>query len=118
MAKSTKKTTKNVVDSMGVLNNANMVHALSYFPFFIWPVAMYFLGKSDKKKAMHHIKYALLIAVAVCVLYIPLDAFFDKLVSYAYIIWSGYLAFKAYSGDTVKIDFLDTVEEKIAEKIK
>lgn len=63
MAKQAKKTTKQIVDSVGVLDNANMVHALSYIPFFIGPVLMYFLGKSDKKKAMHHIKYAFLIAV-------------------------------------------------------
>ena len=79
---------------------------------------MYFLGNTDKKLALHHIKYAVLIAIAVCVLYIPLDSFFDRLISYAYIIWSGYLAWKAYKGESVRIEILDTVEEKIAEKIK
>jgi len=118
MVKATKKTTKQVVNSMGVLENENMVHALAYFPFFIGPIAMYFLGKTNKKKAMHHIKYAALIAVAVFVLFILLNEFFSKLVSLVYLVGSAYLAWKAYSGEKVTIDILDTVEEKIAEKVK
>jgi len=43
MPKATKKTTKQIVDSVGVLENANTVHALAYFPFFIGPIAMFFL---------------------------------------------------------------------------
>ena len=116
--KKTTKTTKQIVDSVGVLEDANLVHALSYFPFFIGPVAMYFLGKTDKKKAMHHIKYALLIAIAVCVLFFILNGFVSRLVSLAYLTGSAYLAWKAYNWEEVTIEILDTVEEKIAEKVK
>ncbi len=35
MAKQAKKTTKQIVDSVGVLDDANMVHALSYVPYFV-----------------------------------------------------------------------------------
>ena len=46
MTKQAKKSTKKIVESVGVLENANMVHALAYFPYFVGPIAMYFLGKS------------------------------------------------------------------------
>lgn len=118
MPKQTKKTAKQIADSVGVLDNANMVHALSYFPFFIGPVAMYFLGNTNKKKAMHHITYAFLIACGVTILFILLNEFFSRLVTLAYLIGSGYLAWKAYSGEEISIEILDTVEGKIAEKVK
>lgn len=71
MAKTTKKaapkktTTKKAAAPVDVpfLENPNIVHALSYFPYFIGAVAMFFLGRSDKKAAMHHIKYSGLLAV-------------------------------------------------------
>jgi len=118
MPKTTKKTSKDVVNSMWVLNDANMVHALSYFPFFIGPVAMYFLWKTDKNKALHHIKYALLMAIAVVVLFMILNWFASRVVTLAYLAASGYFAFKAYNGEVVKVEIFDTVEDKISKTIK
>lgn len=45
MAKTAKKTTakKAAAKSTDFLENANIVHALSYFPYFIGAAAMYFL---------------------------------------------------------------------------
>lgn len=70
MAKATKKTTvkKTAGNTSDFLENANIVHALSYFPYFIGAVAMYFLGKTDKKATMHHIKYSALLAAGVVIL--------------------------------------------------
>jgi len=118
MPKTTKKTSKDVVNAVWILEHPNTVHALSYFPFFIWPIAMYFLGKTDKKKAMHHIKYALLIAVAVSILYMLLNGFVSRILSIVYVVWSGYLAYKAYIWEAVKIEILDSVEEKITQTVK
>jgi len=118
MPKATKKTAKDVVNAAWVLEDANIVHALTYFPFFIGPIAMYILGKTDKKKAMHHIKYALLMATAVCLLFFVLNGFVSQILSITYIVASGYLAFKAYKGEDVQIEILDTVEDKISKTIK
>jgi len=118
MAKATKKTSKQIVDSVGILWEANVVHALSYFPFFIWPVAMYFLGKTDKKKAMHHIKYALLMAVGVVILFMLLNGFVSRVVSLVYLAASAYFAYKAYMGEEVQVEIFDTVEDKIAQTMK
>lgn len=76
MAKATKKvTTKKSTTTKqqgSFLENPSIVHACIYFPFFIGPIAMYFLGNTDKKKAMHHIKYSVLMAIAATVLIILL----------------------------------------------
>ncbi len=118
MAKQAKKSAKKIVESVGVLQNANIVHALSYLPFFVGAVSMYFLGKTDKKAAMHHIKYSVLMAVIVIIAYIPLDMFFDRLLSLAYVGVSAFFAYKAYMGEEVKVEIFDTIEDKISEKIK
>ena len=68
MVKAVKKpSTKKVVSPTSILEKPNMVHAMAYFPYLIGPIAMYFLGQTDKKAAMHHIKYAVIIAVFVIV---------------------------------------------------
>ena len=121
MAKATKKPAAKKAASAksgNILENANIVHALSYVPYFIGAVAMYFLGESDKKAAMHHIKYSALIAAAVIILTFVLNGFFIQILALAYLAGSAYLAWKAYNGEDVTIEILDTVEDKIAEKVK
>jgi len=119
MPKQAKKTTKQVVDSLWILDNANVVHTLSYIPYLVGPVAMYFLGKTDKKKTMHHISYSAIIAVAAIISGILLaGSFLGKFIVPIYFIGSGYLAWKAYNGEEVKIDLLDTVEDKISGSVK
>jgi len=116
--KTTKKTVKDIKLAVWVLDNENLVHALSYFPFFIGPIAMYFLGNTNNVLKMHHIKYALLMAVAVLVLFMILNWFASRVVTLAYIVASGYFAFKAYNGEIVKVEIFDTVEDKISKTIK
>ncbi len=116
MVKETKKTPANAATG-SILEQANIVHALSYIPYFIGPVLMFFLAKSDKKASMHHVKYSALIAIAAVVLFILLRGFFANLVNVLYIVGSGYLAWKAYSGEEVKLEILDSVEEKISETV-
>jgi uncharacterized membrane protein len=122
MAKATKKpTTKKVVvenADVSILMKQNIVHALAYVPYFIGAVAMFFLGKTNKDAAMHHIKYSALLAAAVIILSFVLNGFFIQLLALIYLVGSGYLAWKAYKGEDVKIEILDTVEDKIAKSVK
>lgn len=121
MAKATKKTATKKTAATGstnILENANIVHALSYVPYLLGAVAMYFLWKSDKKATMHHIKYSVLIAIAVIILSFVLNGFFMRLVALAYLAWSAYLAWKAYNGEEINVEFLDTIEDTIAKKVK
>lgn len=122
MAKTVKKTTaKKGAASKAYstpLENPSIVHALAYFPYFIGAVAMYFFGDSDKKAALHHIKYSFILSVAVLILLLILNSFFMSIVSLVYIGASIYLAFKAYKGEEVKLEILDTIEDKISETVK
>ena len=79
---------------------------------------MYFLGQSDKARAMHHIKYSALLAVGALVLFFVLNGFFANVVNIAYVAGSAFLAWKAYNGEEVNIEILDAVEGKISEKVK
>jgi uncharacterized membrane protein len=121
MVKATKKTAPKKaapVSPADLLENANIVHALAYVPYLIGAVAMYFLGKSDKKSAMHHITYSALIAAAVMLLTFVLNGFFIQILALVYLVSSAYFGWKAYNGEDVTIEILDTVEDKIAEKMK
>ena len=125
MAKTTKKATKSpskkavAKKEVTFLENANIVHALAYFPYLIGAISMYFLGKTNKKAAMHHIKYSAMLALVALVLIVLLRGFFAQIVSLAYLVLSGFFAWKAYNGEEVKVEILDTIEGKISEiKIK
>ncbi len=120
-----KKTTKKSSASaskdsnfLGFLYDAHKVHALAYFPYLIGPIVAYFFGNTDKKKAMHHIKYAALMAVGAIILIIVLNSFFAGIVNFGYWGISMYFAFKAYKGEKVQVEILDTIEDKISEKVK
>ena len=71
MSQSDKKVSS-PVSTPSILDQANMVHAMAYFPYFIGAVAMYFLGNTDKKQAMHHIKYSAMIAFVAMILIVIL----------------------------------------------
>lgn len=58
-------------------------------------------------------KYSAMMAVIVVVLSLLLRDFFASIVTLAYLIVSGILAYKAYSGSEIKIAVLDSVEEQI-----
>lgn len=100
------------------LENANIVHALAYFPYFIGAIAMFFLGKTDKKALLHHVKYSLILAFAAFVLFVILNGFFANVVNIAYICFSVYLAYKAYNGEEVNVEILDKVEEEFNKRMK
>ena len=101
-----------------ILTNQNAVHALTYVPYFVGPIVMYFLAKTDKKALMHHVNYSLLMAVGAAVLFFLLKGFFANVVNIAYLVASWYFAFKAYSGETVQVEIFDTIEGKISETVK
>lgn len=89
MSKSEKKAP--VESQKNILDQANLVHALSYIPFFLGPIAMYFLANTDKKQALHHIKYSLMLAIGATLLLIVLDDFFGYVFNMAYVGTSLYL---------------------------
>jgi uncharacterized membrane protein len=117
--KATPKTKVSASAATSFLENANTVHAIAYVPYLIGAIAMYFLGKSDKKAAMHHIIYSAILAVVAIVLWLLLLwSFLGVFIGPVYIIGSFYLAWKAYNGEDVTVEILDTIEGKITEKIK
>jgi len=120
MTKAAKKvTTKVVVEQPSILERPNLVHAMAYFPYLIGAIAMYFLGQTDKKAAMHHIKYSVIMAIIVIIAGLLLvGSLLWKFIAPAYIIGSAFLAWKAYNGEEVHIEILDTIEDKIAENVK
>jgi len=120
MAKTSKKTTKEKVKSVAsgsILEEQNLMHAASYFPYLIGAIFVFFLWKSDKKKALHHVKYSAILAIGAIILVILLKGFFASVVNFAYIGISIFLAFKAYKWEKVTVEILDTIEEKISEKV-
>ena len=117
MSKSDKKGAS-LSTTASILDQANMVHALAYIPYFIGAVAMYFLGNTDKKQAMHHIKYSAMIAGVAMILILVLKGFFGMVVSVAYLVISALFAYKAYRGEKVEVEILDVIEDKISEKIQ
>jgi len=120
MPKTTKKTqSKAHIDAwISMLEKQNIVHALAYVPYFIWAIAMLVLWKTNKQAAMHHIKYSALIALAVFILFVILNGFVAMLVNIAYLVVSGLFAIKAYNWEEIKVEILDTVEDKILKTIK
>lgn len=117
MSKTDKKTAT-PGNTPSILDQANMVHALAYIPYFIGAVAMYFLGNTDKKQALHHIKYSAMIAFVAMILIVILKGFFGMVVNIAYLVISALFAYKAYKGEKVEVEILDVIEDKISEKIQ
>lgn len=115
--KQAKKSVETLASSTSILENKNIVNALAYFPYFIGAVLMYFLA-ADKKSAMHHIKYSALMATIVVIVLFIVNPFVGKIVCLAYLGVSAFFAFKAYKGQEVKVEILDTVESKISETLK
>ena len=113
---------ENQNSSVSILDKPNVVHSLSYIPYGIGAILMYFLWNTDKKKAMIHIKYSAYMAIIIIVLLILLKGFFAALLSLIYLGISWVLAYKAYNGELIQIEILDTLEDKvthtIGEKIK
>lgn len=102
-----------------MLEQENIVHALSYFPYGIGAIAMFFLGMSDKKKALQHIKYSWVLAVVAIIWHIFLTgSILGWIIFPAYILVSWYLALKAYNGEKIQIDMIDSLEDKVQEKMK
>lgn len=101
-----------------ILSQESTTHSLTYIPYFIGPVLMFFLASSDKKKLFVHIKYSSVIALWAIVLMIMFNTFFTWVLSVAYLCLSILLAYKAYNGEKIQIDFIDSLEDKVQEKIK
>ena len=122
MPKSTKKVSAKVeveTNEVSLLMQQNVVHALAYFPYLIGVVSMHFLWRTNKQAAKHHIMYSLIIAVAAIIGHIFLTgSILWWMIFPAYMIGSAFLAWKAYNGEEVKIEILDSVEEKLSNSVK
>lgn len=57
-------------------------------------------------------------AGAVIILSFVLNGFFTQILVLAYFAVSAYFAWKAYNGEEVHVEILDTIEDKISEKVK
>ena len=94
---------------------------MSYFPYFIGAICNVFFSENLIKKQQCIILHIQL-CIAVCSNgshSLFLNGFFANVVNLAYI--GEYLhifAYKAYNGEEVKVEILDTIEEKISEKVK
>jgi len=94
-------------------------HALTYFPYLIGPIAMFLLASTHKKKLFVHIKYSSFFAIVAILLHIFVSwSILWWLIFPWYVVLSWFLAYKAYSGEKIQIDFIDTLEDKVQEKIK
>lgn len=57
-------------------------------------------------------------AAFVIILFFILNGFFANVLNLAYWGVSIFFAYKAYNGEKVQVEILDTIEEKISEKVK
>jgi len=120
MAKATKKAApkkKAASSSSDIWERVNVQNALAYVPY-LGAIVMYVWKRPSKGDLLHHIKYSALILVGITVLCILLNGFFGQLATLAYLGLSGFFAWKAYNGEKVSIEILDTIEDKISEKVK
>ncbi|MDA9128985.1 hypothetical protein N9J72_00725 [Candidatus Gracilibacteria bacterium] len=99
------------------LEKQENINAIAYIPYLVGPALAFFLGKTDKRMLKHHIKYSLVFFLIALILTVILADFFKGITTICYIVVSGYFAYKAYSGELIKIDVFDTVEEKIHDKM-
>ncbi len=90
--------------------------ALCYVPFVS---LVFFVIEKDNKDLEIHIRYGILL-FAFWVIGGLIGKILDVsfLVFLLYIAWSWYLAFKAYSWEDIKVDFLDQAWEAITGKNK
>lgn len=102
----------------GYLSEQKIVNALSYIPYGIGPVLMYFFSDADQKKTMHHIKYAVILGIGAFLLSFVLNSFFTGVLQLAYIIASGYFAFRALQWDDMHVKILDEIEDQVAKTTK
>lgn len=121
MPKATKKAApkKTVTKtSNSILENVNLTAAMSYFPYFIGAVVMYFLAE-ERKSIMKHIKYSAIIWVIAILLHVFLTgSLLGYFVLPVYVIASAFFAHKAYKGEKVQVEIFDSIEEKISDTIK
>ena len=97
-------------------NKLAMRKAMCYIPF---AAIIFFIIEKDNKDLEQHIRYGLLLFafwVVAGMIFRLLGMWF--FVFMIYVAGSGYLAFKAYSGEEIKVDFLDQAWEAITGKIK
>ena len=116
MAKEPKSKGK-VADTLSFFEKENVVNALTYFPF-AWALVVYLWKRPSKGGLLKNIKYSGLLAVGTIVLCILLNTLFTSILNIAYLGVSIFFAWKAYNGEKIKVEILDTIEGKISEKVK
>ena len=113
MATTPKKSKKDL------LSREEFTHACAYVPYFFWPVLMFFLADTDKKKILVHIKYSAVMAFVVVVWHIVLSwSILGFLLFPWYVGLSIWLGLKAYNWEKIQIDFIDSLEDSVQEKLK
>lgn len=67
---------------------------------------------------MKHIKYGTVLFIAYIVLSIVLNSTLAALLSLVYLIAIVFLGYKVYTGEAVKLDFIDKLEGEVKDKLK
>lgn len=91
---------------------------MSYIPYGVGALAMYFSHGNTEKKQHFIILNTLMIAVAAIVCLVIFWMTFWYILNLAYIVLSVYFGWRAYNGQEVEVEFLDVIEDKITETIK
>lgn len=95
-------------------------NALCYIPLVAF--ILFFTENNKSAEFLKHVKYGVILFVTYAVLYIILGfAFlwsFRGILGLLYIGISGYLFYKAYKGQEIKLEYIDTAEKKVKDHMK
>lgn len=98
----------------------NFKNALCYIPLVAF--VLFFTEKTKTVAMKKHIKYGAILSLTYIVLYFIMGLVFlggfRGIVFLVYIALSGFLIYKAYKGQEIKIEYIDTLEKKVQENMK
>ena len=93
------------------VSNESLNNAISYIP--LWAIFIHFTVEDKNEKLKKHMKYGFIIFIWYLIINFILPSFFSGIffIAYLSIVWC--LAFRAYSGEEIKIDTIDDFEKKL-----
>lgn len=98
----------------------NFKNAVCYIPLVAF--VLFFTETTKTPALKKHIKYGAVLFLTYIVLNFLMGLVFlggfRGIVFLIYIALSGFLIYKAYKGQDIKIDYIDTLEKKVGENLK
>jgi hypothetical protein len=95
-------------------------NALCYVPLVAF--ILFFTENHKSTEFLKHIKYGVILFVAYAVIYIVFGFMFlwafRGILGLLYLGISGYLFYKAYNGQDIKLEYIDKAEKKVKENMK